>query len=217
MTPLPPLSATAPALVTPPPRWWARLLDRLSIYLPVLLMGGLALGSYWLVRNAPAPAAPVEARPPSHEPDYFMQRFAVRSFAADGQLLNELRGRELRHYPDTRSLEVDEARARTYNAQGRLTTLRSEWLGSNADQSVYQLRGAVQVVRDSPASAGTPSLEFQGEALTVDDARDLITADRPVQLRRGDDRITADTLRYDDRQRLADFQGRVRATLAPRP
>ena len=29
--------------------------DRFSLYLPVLLMGLLALGTWWLVRNAPVP------------------------------------------------------------------------------------------------------------------------------------------------------------------
>lgn len=35
--------------------------DQLSIYLPVLLMGLLALGTWWLVRNAPMPQLPAEA------------------------------------------------------------------------------------------------------------------------------------------------------------
>ena len=54
------------ATLTPPPagaprprarrrrHWW----DQLSIYLPVLLMGLLALASYWLLRATPAPLEP---------------------------------------------------------------------------------------------------------------------------------------------------------------
>ena len=33
------------------------LSDRLSLYLPIVLMGLLALGSWWLVRSAPRPLA----------------------------------------------------------------------------------------------------------------------------------------------------------------
>ena len=40
------------------PRSLARLLDRVSMYAPLLMMGVLALGTYWLVRNTPnAPTA----------------------------------------------------------------------------------------------------------------------------------------------------------------
>ena len=34
-------------------RWAQQGWERLSLYLPVLLMGLLALGTWWLVRNAP--------------------------------------------------------------------------------------------------------------------------------------------------------------------
>ena len=36
--------------------------DRLSIYLPIAMMGLMALGTYWLVQNSPTPAA-VPSRP----------------------------------------------------------------------------------------------------------------------------------------------------------
>ena len=55
-----------------------RAWERLSLYLPVLLMGLLALGTWWLVRNAPQPQPAVVERPVSHEPDYFMRDFAAR-------------------------------------------------------------------------------------------------------------------------------------------
>ena len=38
--------------------------DRLSIYLPVLLMGLLALGTWWLVKNTPGPIAAARTRLP---------------------------------------------------------------------------------------------------------------------------------------------------------
>ena len=43
--------------------------DRMSIYLPVLLMGLLALGTWWLVRNAPPVSLPRVDKVERHEPD----------------------------------------------------------------------------------------------------------------------------------------------------
>lgn len=50
-------------------RWFRWGLDRLAIYLPVLLMGVLALGTYWLVRTTPVFSPEAPARAPRHEPD----------------------------------------------------------------------------------------------------------------------------------------------------
>ncbi len=196
--------------------WW----DQLSIYLPVLLMGLLALGSYWVVSQAPRPTPPRPASPVSQAPDYFMRDFAVRTFTPDGTLKSELRGAELRHYPATDTLEVDEVQLRAVNAIGRLTTARARRLLTNDAQTFYALTGEVVIVREAhrlPDGRVLPRLEFQGDALTyhVDDER--LESDQPVVMLRGSDRIRADRLRYADGTRQADLEGRVRATLNSRP
>src|SRR5262249_45357580 len=81
--------------------------DRITVYLPVILMGIIALGTYWLARNSPS-LAPEQTRvKPTHDPDSFMRRFSVRSFDETGRLKSELHGTEGRHYPDTDTFEVD--------------------------------------------------------------------------------------------------------------
>ena len=40
-------------------------------------------------------------------------------------------------------------------------------------------------------------------------------SDQPVELRRGEDRLTADTLDYSGVDRVAHFKGRVRVRLQP--
>src|SRR5690606_1684547 len=90
---------------------WALLrmaLDRASLYLPIILMGALALGTYWLVRNAPRLVQPAAKEAPVHEPDFFMRDFTVKNFLGTGQLRSEMTGTEGRHYPDTDTLEVDQ-------------------------------------------------------------------------------------------------------------
>ena len=49
-------------------RWAQQGWERLSLYLPVLLMGLLALGTWWLVRNAPQPQELRPAAAPRHPP-----------------------------------------------------------------------------------------------------------------------------------------------------
>lgn len=195
-----------------------RAWERLSLYLPVLLMGLLALGTWWLVRNAPQPQQPVHERPLRHEPDYFMRDFAVRNFDATGRLQSEIRGTLGRHYADTDTLEIDQARTRSVDADGRVTTASANRALSNADGSEVQLFGNAIVTREPlvrPGHAPLPRLEFRGEFLHAWTNDERVRSHLPVTLKRGVDTFTADSLDYDNLDQVLDLRGRVHGTLMP--
>jgi lipopolysaccharide export system protein LptC len=196
-----------------------RAWDAVSIYLPVLLMGLLALGTYWLVRNSPAPLPPRTAQPTLHEPDYSMRNFTIRSFDEKGQLKSEVRGASARHYPDTDILEIDQPRVRSLSQEGRLVTSSGKRGLSNGDGSEVQLIGQAQVVREAGKAAdGTllPRLEFTGEFLHAYVNEERVKSHLPVVLRRGDDQFSGDTLAFDNLAGVASLQGRVRGVLQAR-
>ncbi|SFM29914.1 LPS export ABC transporter periplasmic protein LptC [Variovorax sp. OV329] len=198
---------------------WLRIgLDRVSIYLPIILAAGLALGTYWLVRNAPKLLEPRAAVPVTHDPDYFMRDFVVKRFFPNGELRSELRGKEGRHYPDTDTLEVDEVRVRTVSPQGLVTHATANRGLSNSDASEVQLFGNAIVVRDaarSPDGEETPRLEFRGEFLHAFTDSERVTSNKPVTLTRGEDRFTADSMDYDKISGVANLKGRVRGVIQP--
>jgi len=192
--------------------------ERLSIYLPVLLMGMLALGTWWLVRNAPkAPQAAV-ARAPTHEPDYFMRTFSIKTFDATGRLESEIVGDVARHYLDTDTLEIDKARMRSVTPEGRVTTATANRALTNSDGSEVQLFGNAIVTRESqsrPGQAPQPRLEFRGEFLHAWLNTERVKSDQPVTLTRGSDRFTADSMDYDNLDQIVQLKGRVRGMLMP--
>ena len=99
-----------------------RGLDGATLYLPIILMGTLALGTWWLVRNAPQPGAAAVAVAPKHEPDYFMSDFSVKNFDVNGRLQSEVQGSLARHFPDNDTLEIDSARmSERSRSEGRVT------------------------------------------------------------------------------------------------
>lgn len=219
------MSTATPTHVAPvaerarPPSLW-RLWDRLSIYLPVLLMMLLALASYWLLRATPEVEQPVAERPVTHEPDYFMKRFSVKVFEPSGALKTELFGTEARHHPDTGTLVVDAARIRSFNLQRQLSTATARQITSNDAGTVFVLEGDATVVRQAGRSASGELLsrmEFHGEYLRVSVDPDHVMSDRPVLLVRDKDQITADNLDYQGDTRVAVLTGRVRALFAARP
>lgn len=197
-----------------------RLLDQVWVYLPLALMGLLALGSYWLQRATPTPAPPPVAHAPAHEPDYFMRGFSVRTYDADGRLKHEVFGAEARHYPDTGSTEIDNARIRSFTPEGRLTVATAERVTADADQNVYVLTGRAEVVQTGVGSAKAqqrPRLTFRSDHMRLFSREERVVSERPVVLQRGNDHIEAGSLRYDNKTGIADLQGRVRAVLLPRP
>jgi lipopolysaccharide export system protein LptC len=200
-------------------RSWGRLWDRLTIYLPVILMGLLALGTYWLARNTPSFAPAQAERPLGHEPDYFLRRFSVKSFDPTGRLKSELHGAEARHYPDTDTLEVDQPRIRAFNEQGVLTLATARRALSNADGSQVQLIGDAVVTREAATDArgqATPRLQIRSEFLHAFLDTEQVKSNKPVVIQRGGDQFAADGLEYDNLDRVLQLRGRVRGTLMPR-
>jgi lipopolysaccharide export system protein LptC len=192
-----------------------QLWDRASIYLPVILMGVMALATYWLARNTPDFASPGVQQPLTHEPDYFMRRFSVKSFDPAGRLKSEIHGVEARHYPDTDTLEIDSPRLRAFSPQGQLTTATAKRAISNGDGSEVQLIGDAVVTRESPAGPAE-RMQIRGEFLHVFVQTEKVRSHKPVVLRRGDNEFTADSMDYDNLERVLELRGHVRGLIAPR-
>ncbi|MGJ7612993.1 MULTISPECIES: LPS export ABC transporter periplasmic protein LptC [unclassified Variovorax] len=193
-------------------------LDRTTIYLPIILTACVALGTYWLVRNAPKLLEPAAKVAPTHEPDYFMRDFVIKNFLPSGDLRSELHGTEGRHFPDTDTMEVDKVRMRSVSPEGLVTRATADRGLSNSDGSEIQLFGNAIVIREptvSPGGKATPQLEFRGDFLHAYVDTERVTSNKPVTLIRGTDKFVGDTLDYDNLSGVANLNGRVRGVLIP--
>jgi lipopolysaccharide export system protein LptC len=197
-----------------------RVWDRLAVYLPLLLMGVMAMSTYWLVRSTPAMGdAELEAAP-RHVPDYFMRDFSVKVFGEDGRLKSEMVGIEGRHYPDTDTLEIDQPRIRIFGVEGRVTTAVAARGLVNADGSEAQLFDKAVVVREASTNSQgvvTPRSEMHSDFLHMFANTEQVRSHLPVLLVRGaGDRFTSqDGINYDNLDRVMQLTGRVRGTLLP--
>ena len=193
--------------------WLARLLDTLRAYLPMLLMAMLALGTWWLVKNTPLFETGKPLAPLRHEPDYTMQQFLVQRFAADGALRVQIEGEVLRHFPDTDSIEVEQPRIRAFTPDGRVTVATAQRALSNGDGTELELSGGAYVV-SRPAMQAEP-IEFRGEFLHVFVATERVRSHLPVAVTQGASELHADSMAYDNKARVVELGGRVRAVFMP--
>lgn len=195
-----------------------RAWDRTSIYLPVILMGVMALATYWLARNTPSATATGAPPTLTHEPDYFMRGFSVKSFDAAGRLKSEIRGTEARHFPDNDTVEIDQPRLRSFGEQGQLTTGSARRALSNGDGSEVQLIGDAVVTREpqKTGDAAAEPMEIRGEFLHLFVQKEELRSNRPVVLRRGADEFRGDGIEYNHLDRVLQLRGNVRGQLTPR-
>lgn len=193
--------------------WRLRLLETVSTYMPLLLMGLLAMGTWWLVQNTPMPVPEVPVQPPRHDPDYTMQRFTLQRFAANGPLRAQVNGDTLRHYPDTDTVEIDNVRMHSISETGAVTRASALHALSNGDGSEVQLTGTARVHRE--ATADQEAVTFTSEFLHAFLNTEQVRSHLPMTLERGATRITGDSFEYDNLDRVVNVKGRVTASFPP--
>jgi lipopolysaccharide export system protein LptC len=193
--------------------------DRVSIYLPVLLMGMLALGTYWLIHTTPALRADQPMLALRHEPDYFMRGFALTAYDAQGRVKSEIRGDEFRHYPDTDTIEIDRPQIRSFSLSGYRATATAKLALANGDGSEVQLIGDAVMVREAAPGAANPTsprMEFRSEFLHAFMDTERVRSHRPVTLTRGNDRLSADAFEFSNLDRVLDLRGHVVGDVSPK-
>ena len=192
-----------------------RLLDRLSVYLPLILMGFLALGSWWLVRSMPAIVYADENKPVRKEPDYRLENFSVKSFDKTGRMTREVIGDKGRHYPDVDEMHID--RVRIYAESDTGVKLNAHALNGVAtgDGERVTLLGQAMAVRS--ADANSPRMELRGERLLALVKEEKLLSSDPVEITRDKDVFNALTMNFNSKSGEYLLDGRVRGVLAPKP
>ena len=196
-----------------------RVLDAWTAYLPMLLMGLLAMLTYWLVRHTPEPLQPEPARAVRHVPDYFMRDFSLKVYSASGRLESELLGERAEHFPDTDALHVYVPRIRKVDDLGRLSQATALQAITTPDGERVELVGQVVLKRDSGVDAKGQrysAMELRSEYLLFDLNTQKLKTDKPVQFQHGSDSFRADALDYDHGQGLLQLTGRVRGRIDSR-
>jgi lipopolysaccharide export system protein LptC len=190
-----------------------RALDRLTLYLPMLVMALLAMGSWWLVRSMPDLWGAATVKPVRKEPDYHIERFSTEVFDAQGRRIRQISGDKARHYPHTDELHIDAMRFHAVNEEGvQMTGVARQGIVAQ-DGDRVTLLGQAQVVR--MASAQAPRTELRGERLVALQKAQKLLSDDPVDIWRDRDHFVAQNLDFDVKTGQYGLGGRVRATLQP--
>ena len=196
---------TRPSLVV-------RVRESIVGYLPLVLMVGLALGTWLIAKNTPGLLAPTAPGAVKHEADYTLDRFNLQRFNVAGALKIEIEGEHMQHFPDDDIMEVEQIRVVTTEPDGRKMTATALHGRARGDSSEVWLDGQAQVVSESP---GELPIQMNGEHLHSLPKLRRVDSSYMVIVRQGDSEFNADGLEYDDNTRLLTLHGNVHALMQP--
>ena len=192
-----------------------RIWEQTAIYLPVLLMALLAMGSWWLVRHAPKPLQASSDQVVSDAPDYVMEKFSVYQFDGTGRLQNVMTGDLAQHFPKTDTMEIDTVRTRSWAPNGVVTMASARRGISNSDSSEVQLMGNAQVERSIPQQPDQTT-RYAGEFLHVWTNEERVKSHLPVVLNKGNDQFSGESMQYDNLSQVIELKGRVQGLIHPK-
>lgn len=157
--------------------------------MPLLLMGGLTLLTFWLVqKNTPLTINPIE-RPRLHEPDYTIKNGALSYLNEQGQTKYRILGKELIHYDDDASIDIVRPRMRSFQPDKAPVTVRAQRGHIDGDLTFLDLFDNVEIYRPPQSASETqkasPYMLAKSSYFQVLINDDIITTDKPVELEQG--------------------------------
>ena len=191
-----------------------KALDRLTLYLPMLFMALLAMGSWWLVRSMPDVWGSPADKPVRKEPDYHLGHFVTRVFDAQGLQMRQFSGANARHFPEADELHVESVRFQGLTDKGVDVQGSARQAIALADAERLTLIGQARIVRQPDGV--TPRIELRGERLLFLQKQEQLISSEPVEILRGADRFTAQGAVLDTGSGQYQLSGRVHGILAPR-
>ncbi len=192
--------------------------ERSTLVLSLALLGGLAAGSYWLAEQARLGDAAQRAR--RHEPDYFVDRFALTRMDENGRGRYSISADRVVHYPDDDSTEMTQPRLVSLAAERARVSMRAERGHISSDGVEVLLSGNVEIHRAPSGKDAETTL--RSPSLLVLPEQDIARTSEPVEMLRGGSRMAARGLEFDNGKRLTQLNpqhlagARVHATFEPK-
>ena len=183
------------------------MIQRLTAWFPVLLLGAVAATTLWLDRHVQPPEVASNGKL-RHDPDYIAENFTVTRVGPDGAVRYRMKARRMQHYPDDDTTDLEAPNVVNFRDGGITMTATSKTakLSSNGDH-VY-LQDDVRLTR-SPYQNHSELVMLTSWLHVVPDDGTAQT-DKPVRIQDVTTLITSDGLEFDNKTRILKLLSNVR-------
>jgi lipopolysaccharide export system protein LptC len=164
----------------------ARALLRL---MPLILMTGLTLVTFWLVQKNTPPEKSALERARLHEPDYTINDGALTALNELGDTKYRILGKKVIHYDDDASIDILTPRMRFFQAGKAPVTIKSDTGHLDGDLTVLDLIDNASIFRPAQAATATEPATLRMLAsssyfkVLIND--DIIETNKPITLEQG--------------------------------
>ncbi|MBM3351279.1 MAG: LPS export ABC transporter periplasmic protein LptC [Betaproteobacteria bacterium] len=182
---------------------------RSAIAFPLLLLFLLAGITFWINR-AVQPVAPKIDGSSRHDPDYIMTDFVTTQTDANGKLRYKLAAKEMRHFPDDDSTELQRPRYTQFETDKPYTQVHALRGYVSSDGEDVELVDQVRVIRQ--AFAGKGEMTVDTEHLNIRPNDELVTTASPVIIRQAPKTVIYATgMEYEKKKRTLTLKHKVKA------
>jgi lipopolysaccharide export system protein LptC len=190
----------------------ASLRSTLSLLLPLVLLAGLAAGSYWLLQISLPSNQGAEDLPKTHTEDAFSTDLSVTMLDPTGITHYRLNAATMKHYEDDASSYVTLPKLRAFAPGDPDVTAYSETGTMNGDQSIVDLYDQARLTRDPNQVDPPMEADSQHFHILVND--DIIQSEKPVKLQRGQSVMYGNSMDYHNATRQMYLYGDVHGQIA---
>jgi len=196
-------------------------IDRLVSWSPVLLLGSLALLTYWLDAQV-APPTPRHDGSARHDPDLFLDRFRALTFSSQGKPHETLAAARAEHFPDNDTAEVSSPLLSLTEPDKPTLTVTANKGKITGDRENAYLTGNVTVTRDAdpqakPGERGTGPITVKTEYLHVIPKLERAETDKLVTIQEESGIIRGTGFEIDNQAKTVKLRSQVSGTFQPQP
>jgi len=157
--------------------------------MPLILMGGLTLVTFWLVQKGAPPEKSSLERVRLHEPDYTITHGALSALNEIGSTKYRILGKKVIHYDDDASIDILAPRMRLFQIDKAPVTVKSDTGHLDGDLTILDLIDNASISRPAQAATASQAATLRMLAsstyfkVLIND--DIIETDRPLTLEQG--------------------------------
>jgi lipopolysaccharide export system protein LptC len=183
----------------------------LGAVLPLVIMLLLAMLTFWLDRTVEL-AVPATPRPPSHTPDYTVDKFVLTRLSETGDARYSLAAASMLHYPDDDTSHLTAPRL-VQSATGKPETRISAARGLvSSDGHEVRLYDNVEMRKAGERGPkATDDLRVRTSYLRVLPDDDKADTPERVVIERGNSSLTGTGMNFDNRYRQIELKSTVTA------
>ncbi len=173
--------------------------DRAPSLIAVILLVSLVIGTWWAADYAQRAVAIDPPRRITHEPDSWASNFVMVRTDAAGVAINRMEGLHMKHFPDTDSYDITEAKAIGQQPNSPITIGTSDTAVMDQDGARVIMNGNAHIHR--MADEERDALDVKSEQLTLLPDENLVFTDLPALVVNGNSTMNGKGMRYDNNTR----------------